>query len=425
MAARRWFQELHWQIAGGLLVALIFSVIVRSLVIPVNATPEIMAQAMTSLEVVRAPFSFVGDLFVRLLKLIVVPLIIFSVISGIQSMGDAAKLGRIGGRTMIYYGATTLLAVCLGLVVVNIVKPGVGLNMQDPGGETLTPKPILEVFRDIVPTNFFQALAAGDMLPIIFVSVVAGLAMLTLGSSVQTLKTLVEEANTLIFKITDWVMLTSPVGVAALFVHTLLDPKLADIPTFFESLGSYMFAVVVGLGLHGFVVLPLIYRVVTGKSPFAFLRAMVPALLTAFSTASSSATYPVTRECVTDRAGVSGEVADFVLPLGATINMDGTALYEAVAVVFIANALGIELSFAAQVTVVVTATLAAIGAAGVPSAGLVTMIIVLESVGLPASSYALVVAVDRILDMCRTTINVLGDAIGAAVVARWVEDNKT
>jgi Na+/H+-dicarboxylate symporter len=184
-----------------------------------------------------------------------------------------------------------------------------------------------------------------------------------------------------------------------------------------------MFAVVAGLGLHGFVVLPLIYFVVTKRSPLAFLKAMVPALLTAFSTASSSATYPVTRECVTDRAGVKEDVADFVLPLGATINMDGTALYEAVAVVFIANALGVDLSFGAQVIVVVTATLAAIGAAGVPSAGLVTMIIVLEAVGLPASAYALVVAVDRILDMCRTTINVFGDSIGAAVVSKWVGED--
>lgn len=423
MSDSRWYKELHWQIALGLVVAFIFSVIVRQVVLPTDADPEAMSAALALMDSIRQPFVFVGEVFIRLLKLIVVPLIILSVMSGIQSMGDASKLGKVGLRTMVYYMATTFLAVCLGLLVVNVVKPGVGLNLSDPGGETLVPKPLLHVFRDIIPPNLFEALAAGDMLPIIFVSVVAGLAMLVLGEAVKEVRVLVDQLNVLIMKITDWVMLTSPVGVAALFVQTLLDPKLADLPSFFESLGSYMFAVVAGLGLHGFVVLPLIYFVVTKRSPLAFLKAMVPALLTAFSTASSSATYPVTRECVTDRAGVKEDVADFVLPLGATINMDGTALYEAVAVVFIANALGVDLSFGAQVIVVVTATLAAIGAAGVPSAGLVTMIIVLEAVGLPASAYALVVAVDRILDMCRTTINVFGDSIGAAVVSKWVGED--
>ena len=423
MSDSRWYKELHWQIALGLVVAFIFSVIVRQVVLPTNATPETMSAALALMDSIRQPFVFVGEVFIRLLKLIVVPLIILSVMSGIQSMGDASKLGKVGLRTMVYYMGTTFLAVCLGLLVVNVVQPGVGLNLRDPGGETLVPKPLLHVFRDIIPPNLFEALASGDMLPIIFVSVVAGLAMLVLGEAVKEVRVVVDQLNVLIMKITDWVMLTSPVGVAALFVQTLLDPKLADLPSFFESLGSYMFAVVAGLGLHGFVVLPLIYFVVTKRSPLAFLKAMVPALLTAFSTASSSATYPVTRECVTDRAGVKEDVADFVLPLGATINMDGTALYEAVAVVFIANALGVDLSFGAQVIVVVTATLAAIGAAGVPSAGLVTMIIVLEAVGLPASAYALVVAVDRILDMCRTTINVFGDSIGAAVVSKWVGED--
>jgi len=211
--------------------------------------------------------------------------------------------------------------------------------------------------------------------------------------------------------------------VTALFVATLLDPRLNDLPQFFEDLGTYMFAVVAGLGLHGFVVLPLVLLLIARRNPFEYIRALAPALLTAFSTASSSATYPVTLECVTDRAGVSKKSADFVLPLGATINMDGTALYEAVAAVFIANALGFDLSLTQQLIIVVTATLAAIGAAGVPSAGLVTMIIVLESVGLPGAGYGLVVAVDRILDMCRTTINVWGDSVGAAVVARGLPDN--
>ncbi|MEZ4461414.1 MAG: dicarboxylate/amino acid:cation symporter [bacterium] len=419
-----WYKQLHWQIALGLVVALVFSMITRALVLPAaDATAEVTELALGTLANVRAPFAFVGDVFIRLLKLIVMPLIIFSVISGIQTMGDASQLGRVGWRTMAYYMITTLIAVCVGLAVVNIVQPGMGLNLS-AGNEPLavTPKPLLEVFRDIVPSNFFAALTAGDMLPTIFVSILVGLALLTLGEEGRPLTKLVEAANALIFRVTDWIMKTAPVGVAALFVQTLLDPKLVNISSFFESLGSYMFAVVLGLGIHGFVVLPLLLMIITKRSPLAFIRAMSPSLLTAFSTASSSATYPVTLECVTTRAGVSKRVSDFVLPLGATINMDGTALYEAVAAVFIANALGIDLSFTQQMVIVVTATLAAIGAAGVPSAGLVTMIIVLESVGLPASGYVLVVAVDRILDMCRTTINVWGDSVGAAVVARWVGD---
>lgn len=421
---KRWYKELHWQIAIGLVFALVFSLITRAIVLPEpGASADALAAAKSTLTELRAPFEFVGDVFIRLLKLIVMPLVIFSLISGIQTMGDASQLGRVGWRTMVYYALTTVVSVCIGLVVVNVVKPGVGLNMaagSDP--PAVTPKPLLEVFRDIVPSNLFGAVAAGDMLPTIFASILIGLALLTLGEQGDGLRDLVASINALVFRVTDWVMKTAPVGVAALFVTTLLDPKLLDLASFFESLGSYMVAVIAGLGIHAFIVLPLVYFVVTRRNPLTFIQAMSPSLLTAFSTASSSATYPVTLDCVTERAGVSKRVSQFVLPLGATINMDGTALYEAVAAVFIANALGIDLSFSQQIIIVITATLAAIGAAGVPSAGLVTMIIVLQSVGLPASGYALVVAVDRILDMCRTTVNVWGDSVGAAVVAKWVGD---
>jgi Na+/H+-dicarboxylate symporter len=422
---KRWYGELHWQIAIGLFVALAFSLVMRGLFLPTaDATPEAWEAARLTLNSIREPFQFVGDVFIRLLKLIVIPLLVFSVISGIQTMGDATQLGRVGWRTILYYMVTTLVAVCIGLVVVNVIEPGMGLGLSIPGeAPSVSPKPLLEVFREIVPPNFIGALAAGDMLPTIFASIVIGLALLTLGSEGDFLRKLVESGNALIFRVTDWVMKTAPVGVAALFVQTLLDPKLLDLGAFFESLGSYMLAVVAGLGIHGFVFLPLLLFVTTRRNPFKFISAMMPSLLTAFSTASSSATYPVTLECVTERAGVSRRVSDFVLPLGATINMDGTALYEAVAAVFIANALGVDLSLTQQMIIVVTATLAAIGAAGVPSAGLVTMIIVLESVGLPASAYALVIPVDRILDMCRTTINVWGDSVGAAVVSHSIGDD--
>jgi Na+/H+-dicarboxylate symporter len=441
-----WYKQLHWQIFLGLLVALIYAVIVRQLV-PVAPLPDVdmanatvqegqsvvsaaieagqkRAPAQYQLEQFRAPFSFIGDLFIRLLKLIIIPLILTSVISGIVNLRDPEEVGRLGLRTIAYYMMTTLAAVSMGLLVVNVLQPGKGLNLSIGGEAELEPTPLSEVFLNIVPENIFGALSQGAMLPTIFTAILVGLGLLAIGDKGKPVADFVNSANELVLTITNWIMATAPIGVAALFVNTLLDPELLDIVAFFEDLGVYMIAVVGGLALHAMLVLPLMLMFLAKYPPHLFAKALSPALLTAFSTASSSATYPVTLESVTERAGVSEKSADFVLPLGATINMDGTALYEAVAAVFIANALGMDLSFAQQLIIVVTATLAAIGAAGVPSAGLVTMIIVLESVGLPGAGYGLVVAVDRILDMCRTTVNVWGDSVGAAVVGRWIEDNE-
>lgn len=432
---------LHWQILIGLVAGFAIAVVCRAIFLidppaaveagavdieslrGIVSTSAARAEGILTLDAIRQPFTFVGQLFLRLLKLIVLPLIIVSVISGIQGIGSPEKLGKIGTRTVGYYVATSFVAVVIGLVVVNIIKPGKGLNLSVTGEAELEPKPLLDVFRDIVPSNFFEALSNGDMLPVIFTSIVFGLALLLVGEAGEPVRKLIDSLNEVVFKLTDWVMKTAPVGVAALLVDTLLDPKLADLTTFFVNLGGYSVTVLLGLFLHGFVFLPLMLLFVAKRNPLDYIRSLSPALLTAFSTASSSATYPVTRDCVVDDAEVSRESADFVLPLGATINMDGTALYEAVAAVFIANAIGIDLTFAQQVVIVITATLAAIGAAGVPSAGLVTMIIVLESVGLPAAGYGLVVAVDRILDMCRTSINVWGDSVGAAVVDQLTPDD--
>lgn len=413
-ADNRWYKELHWQIFLGLILALIYGITVRQVV------------GVAEAEAYRAPFDFVGELFIRLLKLIIIPLILTSVVTGIQSLKEPAELGRVGLITMGYYMVSTLVAVTLGLGVVNLLEPGKGLNLSISGEAELTPTPLSEVFLGIVPDNILGAMAAGQMLPTIFVAILLGLALLMAGERASLLRTFFDQANHVVFMVTDWVMATAPIGVAALFVGTLLNPELADLAVFFEDMGIYMLSVLGGLGLHAVVVLPLLLVFVARINPLHYASALAPALLTAFSTASSSATYPVTRDCVTQRAGVDEKAADFVLPLGATINMDGTALYEAVAAVFIANALGIDLSFAQQVIIVLTATLAAIGAAGVPSAGLVTMIIVLESVGLPGAGYALIVAVDRVLDMSRTTVNVWGDSVGAAVVGRFVgEDRNT
>ncbi len=402
-------KALHWQIFLATVLSIGLAITIRAL--------DLGAETQSAF---RAPFLFLGDLFVRSLKLIVLPLVVVSIISGIQQMGSTSKLSKVGWKTLLYYMSTTFIAVTIGIVIVNLIKPGVGLNLAIPGGEVIKPTPILQVFQDIIPPNIFKALAAGKMLPTIFVSFLFGIGLLSVGEKGKPLVDIIESLNTVIFKIVGWVMATAPIGVFALFIATLLDPKLADLSVFFENLFLYMVAVVAGLGIHGFIALPLILILFAKRSPVAYLSSLAPALLTAFSTASSSATYPITRERTID-AGVSRESADFVLPLGATINMDGTALYEAVAAVYIANAIGVDLSFASQLIIVLTATLAAIGAAGVPSAGLVTMIIVLEAVGLPPGGYVLVIAVDRILDMCRTTVNVWGDAVGAAVVDAHLE----
>ena len=440
-----WYKQLHWQILLGLVLALLYAFVVRQLVpiAPIEAAPADApgtleaarnsvdaawqlaagrAEAAATLEAFRAPFGFVGELFIRLLKLIIIPLILTSVVTGILSLKSPSELGRLGLLTIAYYLVTSLAAVTIGLMVVNLIQPGVGLNLSVGGEAELEPTPLSDVFLGIVPDNMIGALAAGEMLPTIFVAIIGGLALLALGEKASLIRKFFEQANEVILRITDWIMATAPVGVAALLINTLLDPELLDLSAFFVDMAAYVASVLGGLAVHAFVVLPLILFFVARYNPWRFISAMAPALLTAFSTASSSATYPVTLESVTERAGVTRKSADFVLPLGATINMDGTALYEAVAAVFIANALGFDLGFAQQVTIVLTATLAAIGAAGVPSAGLVTMIIVLESVGLPAAGYGLVVAVDRILDMCRTSVNVWGDSVGAAVVGRFVDD---
>jgi Na+/H+-dicarboxylate symporter len=441
-----WYKQLHWQILIGLIVALVYALVVRQLV-PVAPLPDVEMDAATveqgkavvaaaiessqqrapaqhQLEQFRAPFTFIGDLFIRLLKLIIIPLILTSVISGIVNLRDPEEVGRLGIRTIAYYLMTTLAAVTVGLIVVNVLQPGKDLNLSIGGDAELEPTPLSEVFLNIVPENIFGALSEGAMLPTIFTAILVGLGLLAIGDRGKPVADFIDSANELVLTITNWIMATAPIGVAALFVNTLLDPELLDIVAFFEDLGVYMIAVLGGLSIHAVIVLPMLLIFLAKYPPHLFAKALSPALLTAFSTASSSATYPVTLESVTQRAGVSEKSADFVLPLGATINMDGTALYEAVAAVFIANALGMDLSFTQQLVIVITATLAAIGAAGVPSAGLVTMIIVLESVGLPGAGYGLVVAVDRILDMCRTTVNVWGDSVGAAVVGRWIEDNE-
>ena len=385
-----------------------------------------LKEAGYSVEVASAPvtyevFNFIGALFLRLLKMIIVPLVLASVVTGMLGIGDTRALGRLGIKTLIYYTATTGLAVFAGLLVVNILQPGTGdvegarALMESAKPPTLAPTPLADVFLGIVPTNVAQALAKGDLLSVIFFSIVLGLATVTVGERGRSLAAVFESFNDVIMKITDWVMLTAPVGVFALLAAVLLKTGFGLL----FDLGWYMIAVVVGLAVHAFIVLPTLLMVLGRANPLTFAKAMLPALLTAFSTSSSSATLPVTLDSVTDRAGYNRQTSSFVLPLGATINMDGTALYESVAAIFIANLYGIDLTLGQQVTIFLVASLAAVGAAGIPSAGLVTMIMVLKAVGLPLEGIGLIAGVDRLLDMCRTTVNVWGDSVGVAVIDRF------
>jgi len=359
----------------------------------------------------------VGDIFIRLLKMIIIPLILASMVAGIVSLGDVRKLGRIGLRTFFYYTATTLLAVLVGLILVNVIRPGARVDM---GAEEVaelvereTPS-VVSIVEDIVPENVLAAMAQDKVLSIIFFSILLGVAISSVGEKGRGLALLFDAFSGVMMKITGWIMRLAPFGVFALMAYTIGSMGLSVI----KPLILYMATVVVGLSIHAIVTLPALLSTFGRYSPLKFIRDVFSAVATAFSTASSAATLPITMDCVEKNAGVSNKVASFVLPLGATVNMDGTALYEAVAAMFIAQAYGIDLTIWQQVIIMLTATLASIGAAAIPGAGLVTMVIVLKAVNLPLEGIGMILAVDRLLDMLRTAVNVWGDACGTAVVAR-------
>jgi Na+/H+-dicarboxylate symporter len=359
----------------------------------------------------------VGDMFINLLKMIIIPLILASMVAGIISLGDARRLGRIGLKTFVYYMATTLLAVGVGLVLVNLIRPGVGVDMGAEAAVDMAGRetPSLgSIIKDIIPENLFAAMAENKVLSIILFSLLLGIAISSIGEKAKPLMALFESFNAVMMKITDWIMLLAPVGVFALIAYTIGTMGLSVL----KPLAVYMVTVILGLSIHAFVTLPVLLSLFGKYSPSKFIRDMFSAVATAFSTASSAATLPITMECLRENTGVSNKVASFVLPLGATVNMDGTALYEAVAAMFIAQAYGISLSIGQQLVIMLTATLASIGAAAIPGAGLVTMVIVLKAVNLPEQGIGMILAVDRILDMMRTAVNVWGDACGTAVVAR-------
>ncbi len=363
----------------------------------------------------------IGDLFLRLLKMVTVPLILTSLITGVTGLGSQGRFGKMFGRTLAYYMITSFLAISTGLLMVNLIRPGVGATL--PGGgevvqtaDKLLTEVIYEQVLRLIPTNPFAAIANGEFLSLISFAIMVGMFINFVGGNHgRRLTELFESAFAVMLKMTGWIISLAPIGVCAFMIYATSTQGL-DV---FATLAKYMVTVFLALVFHAVVILPVIVLLVARRSPLAFFSNMSPALLTAFSTASSNATLPLTISCVEDRAGISNRTSSFVLPLGATINMDGTALYEVVAVLFIAQAMpGIELTFVQQVTVAFTALIASVGAAGIPHAGLVMMAIVLQAVGLPVESQGIIIAVDRVLDMCRTSVNVWSDSCGCAVIDR-------
>ena len=368
--------------------------------------------------------AFIGTLFLKALKMIIVPLIATSIITGIAGAGRTEKVGSLGVRTFAYYLSTSLLAIITGLVLVNLIEPGVGadLGLQqkpeklqaslnefgDSPGEAVE-----RLLLDMVPTNPFKAMAEGEILQLIVFSLLFGFFATRIPQPYsESIIGFFQAAFETMMKLTQFIMRLAPIGIFALVAKMVASTGFAP----FADLALYALTVICGLAFHSLVTLPLILSLVARRSPRRHSQAMAPALLTAFSTSSSSATLPLTIDSLEQRAKISNRTTSFVIPLGATINMDGTALYECVAAMFIAQAYGVDLGPAQQFLVVVTALLASIGAAGIPMAGLVMISVILTAVGLPLEGLGLILAVDRVLDMCRTTVNVWSDSCGAAVV---------
>ncbi len=367
---------------------------------------------------------WIGEFFLDALKMMIVPLIIAAVISGVTSLGDIRKLGKVGGITLLYYAATTSIAVLIGLFVVNLIQPGVGVGVGQASLELSEQIPnradtgFVDIIRSLISPNIIDAAANMKLLPLIVFCLLFAAALTTIGDKNITIIKFFDGLNEVMMKLVIWVMAFAPIGIFALIAGKIGSAGGAQaIKQELAAVGSYCFTVILGLSIHSIVLfLILIFFSSKGRD---YLFKLLRALITAFGTASSSATLPLTMECALE-GGVDKRSVKFVLPIGATINMDGTALYESVAVMFIAQAYGISMGIGEQTIIFVTATLAAIGAAGIPQAGLVTMLIVLEAVNLPAEGIGLILAVDWFLDRFRTTVNVWGDSVGAAVVESYL-----
>lgn len=413
--------KLHWQILIALGLAIIAGLITGKDAAIGNIT-------------FYAIYGFFGALFMNALKMIIVPLIVSSLIVGVAGIGGTHGLARLSGRTITYYLTTSLFAILVGLLFVNLLTPGLVdgqpakdiLNLDAQQAQIATAKvgergvgDIADVFLGMIPANVFAAAVNGQMLGLIFFSILFGYFMTRIDEAyAETQYNFWQGVFQVMMKITDLVMKFAPIGVFALVAKVVAGMESEALSGLAATLGMFFLSVVLALATHALIVLPLLLKFIGGVQPKRHFQAMAPALLTAFSTASSSATLPMTMECVEKNAGVSNRTSSFVLPLGATVNMDGTALYECVAALFIAQAYGLELSFGVQFTVVLVALLTSIGVAGIPAASLVAITIILTTIGLPIEALGLILAVDRILDMFRTSVNVFSDSCGAVIIGR-------
>ena len=418
-----WYKRLHWQIIIGLVLGLIWGLLA-----------SVAGWSEFTVNYVQ-PF---GTIFINLLKLIAVPLILASLIVGVTSLNDIAKLSRMGGKTIGIYIVTTMLAITIGLTVVNIIQPGNFLPVEtqeqlmagyqdniegaDQSAQEVMDRSPMTFLVDIVPENFFKAASDnGNMLQVVFIALLMGIGLMQIPTEKsKSLVNFFDSLNEVIIKIVDLIMKVAPYGVFALMAGVIVDLAGDDIGQALDLLGAlfwYTFVVILGLFLHLMIVYSGLFKIFSKMKLRDFFKAIRPAMLLGFSTSSSAATLPVTMERVEKNVGVDEEVSSFVLPIGATINMDGTSLYQAVAAVFIAQALGMDLGIAQQITIVLTATLASIGSAGVPGAGIIMLVIVLQAIQVPVEGIALILGVDRILDMCRTAVNITGDAAVSVAVA--------
>jgi len=411
---------LHWKILIGMGLGVLFGLLL-----------SFVPQGSRFISDYIKPF---GTIFINLLKLIAVPLILASLIKGVSDLKDISKLSQMGGRTIITYLITTLTAVTIGLILVNVIQPGKSISVetrnelveayatdtqakQAAAAKQQESGP-LQALVDMVPSNIFLAASNNrNMLQVIFFALFFGIGMILLpGKKAKPVKKFFDSFNVIILKLIDLIMLAAPYGVFALLAALVVEAPSLEL---FQALALYAITLLLGLASM-IVVYIIIVRVFTKRKPNFFMRGIAPAQLLAFSTSSSAATLPVTMECVEDNLGVDEEVASFVLPIGATINMDGTSVYQGVAAVFIAQAFGLDLSLSAQLGIVFTATLASIGTAAVPSAGIVMLVIVLAQAGIPEAGLALIFAIDRPLDMCRTIVNVTGDAAVSMIVGKSI-----
>lgn len=393
----------------GLLLGIVLGIIMHSLVPDSHFKNDILIDGL---------FYTVGQLFIRLMQMLVVPLVFFSIADGCRNLGDTETLGKVGVRIVIYYLFTTAFAILIALSLASLIGPGKGMNMSI-GSQSFdvekTDISLSNTILEFIPTNPIEALSKGNMIQIIIFSVLVGLLIASLEDRLITLGNIVTEMNDLMMGMTMWVMKLAPIGVFFLIARTFSNLGYDAI----LSMLSYMLSVLGGLAVQLVIVYMLLLAVFVRVNPFNFLKKFAPVMTFGFSTASSSATVPINIKTLEDM-GIDRKISSFTIPLGATVNMDGTAIMQGVAVVFIANAYGIALSPTDFMTVILTATIASVGTAGIPSVGLVTLSMVLESVGLPVEGIAIIMGIDRILDMARTTVNLAGDAAGTMIVANSV-----